>query len=91
MKEPCGQKMLLSQVQGKDIADSHAPVMTVLSLRLALIVHVLMKLSTRQFDIDIVFLYSEIDEEIYMRFPEGYVRQILEVHSKVIDPSTHAL
>jgi hypothetical protein len=26
-----------------------------------------------------------------MRIPEGYVRYMLEVHNKVIDPSTHVL
>jgi hypothetical protein len=36
-------------------------------------------------------LYSELEEEIYMRIPRGYVIYVLEVHNKVIDPSTHVL
>jgi Reverse transcriptase (RNA-dependent DNA polymerase) len=80
-----------SQVPGKDFTDSHAPVLTYLAFRLALIIHVLMKPRTGQFDIKTAFLYSELDEEMYMRIPEGYVRYMLEVHNKTIDPSTHVL
>jgi hypothetical protein len=34
-------------------------------------------------------LYSDLDEEIFMRIPEGDVRYMLEVQYHVIDPSTH--
>jgi hypothetical protein len=50
-----------------------------------------MKIRTGQFDIKTAFLYSDLDEEIYIRIPEGYGRYMLEVHNKVIDPSTHVL
>jgi hypothetical protein len=50
-----------------------------------------MKLRSGQFYIETAFLYSDLDEEIYMRIPEGYVRYMLEVHNKKIDPSTHVL
>jgi hypothetical protein len=33
-----------------------------------------MKLRTGQFDNETAFLYSELDEESYMRNPEGYDR-----------------
>jgi Reverse transcriptase (RNA-dependent DNA polymerase) len=80
-----------SQVLGKDFTDSHAPVMTDLAFRLALIIKVLMKLRTGQFDIETAFLYSDLEEEIYMRMPEGYARYQLEVHNKDIDPNKHVL
>jgi hypothetical protein len=32
-----------------------------------------------------------LDEEIYMRIPEAYVRYMLEVHKNVTEPSTHVL
>jgi Reverse transcriptase (RNA-dependent DNA polymerase) len=57
--------------------------------RLALIIRVLMKRRNSQFDIETAFLYSDLDEEIYMRIPEGYVRYMLEVHKITIDTSTH--
>jgi hypothetical protein len=50
-----------------------------------------MNLRTGQFDIETAFLYSDLDEETYMRIPEGYVRYMLEVHNKVTDPATHVL
>jgi Reverse transcriptase (RNA-dependent DNA polymerase) len=78
-------------VPGKDFTDSHAPVLTDLAFRLELIFRVLMKLRTRQFDIETAFLYLDLDEEIYMRIPEGYGRYMLEVHNKTIDRSTHVL
>jgi Reverse transcriptase (RNA-dependent DNA polymerase) len=60
-----------SQKPGKYYTDGHAPVMTDLEFRLALIIRVLMKLRTGKFDIETAFLYSEFDEEIYMRIAEG--------------------
>jgi Reverse transcriptase (RNA-dependent DNA polymerase) len=45
-----------SQVRGKDFTDSHAPDMTDLSFRLALIIRVLIKLQNGQFDIETAFL-----------------------------------
>jgi hypothetical protein len=65
--------------------------MTDLAFRLALIIRVLMKLCTGQFDMETAILYSDLDEEIYMRIPEGYVRCMLEVQNKSIYPSTHVL
>jgi hypothetical protein len=56
--------------------------MTYLAFRLALIIRVLMKLRSGQFDIETAFLYSDLDEKIYMRIPEGSVRYMLEVHKK---------
>jgi Reverse transcriptase (RNA-dependent DNA polymerase) len=49
------------------------------------------KLRTGQFDIETTFLYSDLDEEIYMRIPDGYVRYMKEVHHRDIDPTTHEL
>jgi Reverse transcriptase (RNA-dependent DNA polymerase) len=55
-----------SQVPGKDFTESHAPVMSDQAFRLALIIQVLMKLRTGQFNIETAFLNSDLDEEIYM-------------------------
>jgi hypothetical protein len=65
--------------------------MTDLAFRLALIIKVLKKLRTGQFDIETAFLYSELDEEIYMRLPYGYVKYMLEVHNVKIYPSKNVL
>jgi Reverse transcriptase (RNA-dependent DNA polymerase) len=63
-----------SQVPGKDFNDSHVPVMTDLAFILALIIKVLMKLRTGQFHLETAFLYSDLDEEIYIRLPDRYVK-----------------
>jgi Reverse transcriptase (RNA-dependent DNA polymerase) len=76
-----------SQVPGKDFTYSHAPVMTDLAFRLDLIIKVLKKLRTGQFDLETAIFYSELDEVIYMRLPDGYVKYMLEVHNVKIDPS----
>jgi Reverse transcriptase (RNA-dependent DNA polymerase) len=65
--------------------------MTELAFRLALIIKVLMKLRTGQFDIETAFLYSDLEEEIYMRMPKGYAQYLLEVHNKEIAPNTFVL
>jgi Reverse transcriptase (RNA-dependent DNA polymerase) len=50
-----------------------------------------MKLRIGQFNIKTTFLYSDLDEEIYMRIPEGFVRYMLDVHNKTIDLPAHVL
>jgi Reverse transcriptase (RNA-dependent DNA polymerase) len=80
-----------SQVPGKDFTHSHAPVMTDLAFCLALIIRVLMKLCAGQYDIETAFLYTELDEKIYRRIPEGCVRHMLEERNRTIDPSTYVL
>jgi Reverse transcriptase (RNA-dependent DNA polymerase) len=50
-----------------------------------------MKLLRGQFDIETAFLYSDLEEEIYMRIPEGYSKYMMEVHSTKIDSNTHVL
>jgi hypothetical protein len=61
-----------SQIPGKDFQENHAPVIHDTSFHLALVQKIIYKLSSRQFDIETAFLYGELDEEIYMVFPDGY-------------------
>jgi hypothetical protein len=65
--------------------------MTDLVFRLALIIKVLMKLRTGQFDIETAFLYTDLEEEIYMRIAKGYSLYMLEVHNMTLDSNTHVL
>jgi hypothetical protein len=65
--------------------------MTDPALSVELIIKVLKKLCTGQFDIETAFLYSELDEVIYMKLPDGYVNYMLELHNVKIDLSTHVV
>jgi Reverse transcriptase (RNA-dependent DNA polymerase) len=56
----------LSHVPGKYFTGSRAPVMRNLDFGVALIICILMKLHMWQSD---AFLYSDLDEEVYMRIP----------------------
>jgi hypothetical protein len=51
----------------------------------------MMKLHTRKFNMETAFLYSDLDEEIYMQIPDVHVRYMKKIHNKVIDPKTHVL
>jgi hypothetical protein len=67
-----------SQIPGKDFQENHAPVVHDTSFHLALVQKIVHKLSSRQFDIETAFLYGELEEEIYMDFPDGYENYLNE-------------
>jgi hypothetical protein len=51
----------------------------------------LLKLELEQFDVETAFLYRDLDEEISMEFPEGYVDYLKKVHNKDYDDSEWCL
>jgi hypothetical protein len=61
-----------SQIPGKDFQENHAPVVHDTSFHLTLVQKIIYKLNSRQFDIETAFLYGDLEEEIYMEFPDGY-------------------
>ena len=56
-----------------------APVVNDVSFRIALTYKVMHQLESSQFDVDTAFLYGELDEEIYMELPEGYVEYLEQI------------
>jgi Reverse transcriptase (RNA-dependent DNA polymerase) len=66
------------QVAGKDFYENHAPVVHDTTLHLILVMKIRYGLTSRQFDVETVFLYGTLEEEIYMDFPEGYTEYLLE-------------
>jgi hypothetical protein len=62
-----------SQVFGLDYTETYAPVAKNYSLRLILAIAAAKNLEMIQLDVKTAFLYGTLDEEIYMKKPEGFV------------------
>ena len=60
-----------SQIPGVDYTDNFAPVAHDVSFRIALARMMVGKLDSPVMDVETVFLYGEIDEEIVMKSPVG--------------------
>jgi len=67
-----------SQIPGKDFQENHAPVVHDTTFHMILVMKIMHKLFSRQFDIETAFLYGDLEEEIYMIFPDGYERYLRE-------------
>ena len=76
-----------SQIPGKDFQENHAPVVNDTTFHLVLCWMMLHKLEAGQFDIETAFLYGDLDEEIWMEFPEGYERYLEQIHQVYTDPA----
>lgn len=61
-----------SQIYGIDYQETFSPVVKFASIRLILAVAAAESLCLRQFDIKTAFLYGDLDEEIYMKQPDGF-------------------
>jgi Reverse transcriptase (RNA-dependent DNA polymerase) len=68
------------QIPGKDFQENHAPVVNDTTFHMVLVWKVLFKLMAGQFDIETAFLYGDLDEDIWMVFPDGYEDYLQEVH-----------
>ena len=64
-----------SQVPGKDFFDTFAPVARFESVRTILAFAIQNDLQINQFDVATAFLYGDLDEEIYMRQPPGFINK----------------
>ncbi|KAH9103708.1 hypothetical protein AeMF1_020022 [Aphanomyces euteiches] len=61
------------QIAGVDFTGTFAPVLRLESLRVFCAMIALLDLNTVQIDIKTAFLHGDLDEEIYMAQPEGFV------------------
>ncbi len=64
-----------SQIYGVDYDETYAPVVCMEVLRLLLAYAVLHQLNVHLMDVTTAFLHADIDNEIYVRQPEGFVDQ----------------
>jgi Reverse transcriptase (RNA-dependent DNA polymerase) len=60
-----------SQVPGVDFNESYAPVINDVSFRVITIIKLMRGLQASIVDVETVFLYGNLQEEIYMNIPEG--------------------
>eukprot|EP00253_Pinus_taeda_P007092 PITA_07092 len=61
-----------SQVPGIDFGDIFSPIAKVNSIRLLLYVAVAFDFEVEQMDVKTTFLHGDLEEEIYMKQPEGF-------------------
>lgn len=61
------------QVEGYDYFDTYSPVTRITSIRVLIAIAALHNLEIHQMDVKTAFLNGELEEEIYMEQPEGFV------------------
>ena len=61
-----------SQVPGIDFSDIFSPVSKVTSIRLLLSIAAAFDFEVEQMDVKTTFLHGDLEEEIYMKQPEGF-------------------
>ena len=61
------------QKLGIDHFDTYAPVARITTIRLLVALATIYHLEVHQMDVKTAFLYGELDEEVYMKQPEGFV------------------
>lgn len=61
-----------SQIPNVDYKETFAPVASMTTIRLILAIANRLDMETVQFDVKTAFLYGDLDETIYMEYPDGY-------------------
>jgi len=62
-----------SQVPGIDFSDIFSPIAKVTFIRLLLSITVVFYFEVKQMDVETTFLHKDLEEEIYMKQPKGFV------------------
>ena len=61
------------QKEGLDFFDTYSPVTRITSIRMLIAIAAIHNFEIYQMDVKIAFLNGDLDEEIYMEQPEGFV------------------
>ncbi|KAJ9546855.1 hypothetical protein OSB04_019398 [Centaurea solstitialis] len=81
------------QKEGQDFFDTYSPVTRITSIRTLMAIAAIHNLEIHQMDVKTAFLNGELDEEIYMQQPEGFVVKGQENKDRPVvtpfDPSTN--
>ena len=62
-----------TQKEGEDFFDTYSPVARIATIRVLLALAASNGLHVHQMDVKTVFLYGELEEELYMEQPDGFV------------------
>lgn len=63
-----------SQVEGQDFGDTYSPVVCFTSLRLLFALAAKLNLDVHHLDIETAFFHGNLDKEIYLAQPDGFIR-----------------
>ena len=80
-----------AQIEGIDFTEIFSPVVNPSSIRIVLSLVACMDLELEQLDIKTAFLHGDLDEDIYMEQPEGYVDQQHATHVCKLKRSLYGL
>nr|GEX23327.1 zinc finger, CCHC-type [Tanacetum cinerariifolium] len=70
---PCYKPLGFRQKEGIDYFNTYAPVDRITTIRLLLALAALHNLVIQQIDVKTAFLNGDLDEEVYMKQPKGFV------------------
>jgi hypothetical protein len=65
-----------TQIPGVDFTESYAPVVNDVTFRLTLVIVMVCKLNRKIMDVETAFLHGILEEEIYMKIPDGYTDEV---------------
>ena len=80
-----------AQVHGVDFHETFAPVAKFTTIRCILAIGAAMDLEIHQMDVKTAFLNGDLDEDIYMVQPEGFVQQGKQNHVCKLKKSLYGL
>ena len=69
------------QREGLDYFDTYSPVTRITSIRMLIAIAGVYKLQIHQMDVKTAFLNGDLEEEIYLEQPEGFIVPGLSSHS----------
>ena len=80
-----------TQKEGVDFNEVFSPVVKHSSIRVLLVMVALFDLELKQLDVKTTFLHGELEEQIYMHQPKGFIISRKEYHVCLLKKSLYGL